>query len=62
MTTPRKLEDIASDLDDISVTLEEIKDESKGGCASDEKIDKAQADIERAADKLEESLDPDDRE
>lgn len=56
MTTSRKLEDIASDLDDMSVTLEEIKDNPSGD-ASEEKLDKVQADIDRAADSIEESLD-----
>ncbi len=57
MTTSRKLEDIASDLDDMSVTLEEIKDNPSGD-ASEEKLDKVQADIDRAADSIEKSLDP----
>lgn len=59
MTTPKKLEDIASDLDDISVTLEEIKDESKGHEISDGKFDRVTTDIARAADAIEETLDPD---
>jgi len=60
MTTPKKkkLEDIASDLDDISVTLEEIKDESTTHNISDEAFDRVQTDIERAADAIEETLDP----
>ncbi|HXG55211.1 MAG TPA: hypothetical protein VNJ03_07500 [Vicinamibacterales bacterium] len=60
MTTPKKkkLEDIASDLDDISVTLEEIKDESTTHNISDEAFDRVQIDIERAADAIEETLDP----
>ena len=58
MTTSRKLEDIASDLDDLSVTLEEIKENVKGNNACDEKLDKVREDIHRAADSIEASLDP----
>lgn len=59
MTTSRKLEDIASDLDDMSVTLEEIKDEIKSTDALDvRKIDKAQAALEEASDMIDESLTP----
>ncbi len=57
MTTARKLEDIASDLDDMSVTLEEIKDNPSGD-ASEDKLDKVQADMDRVADSIEKSLDP----
>lgn len=58
MTTSRKLEDIASDLDDMSVTLEEIKDNPNRSDASEKKLDKVQADMDRAADSIEETLDP----
>lgn len=58
MTTARKLEDIASDLDDMSVTLEEIKDDPNRSDASEEKLDKVQADLDRVADSIEKSLDP----
>jgi hypothetical protein len=58
VTTSRKLEDIASDLGDLSVTLEEIKDNSKCSDASKKKLDKVQADMDRAADSIEETLDP----
>ena len=58
VTTSRKLEDIASDLDDMSVTLEEIKDNPKNSDASEKKLDKVQADMDRAADSIEETLDP----
>jgi hypothetical protein len=58
VTTSRKLEDIASNLDDMSVTLEEIKEEIKGADRhdTDTKLDKVQTDMERAADVIEESL------
>ena len=58
MTTSRKLEDIASDLDDMSVTLEEIKDNPDSSDASKKKLDKVKADMDRAADSIEETLDP----
>ena len=58
MTTSQTLEEIASDLDDMSVTLEEIKENGKSNDASDEKLDKVQKDMHRAADSIEESLDP----
>jgi hypothetical protein len=58
VTTSRKLEDIASNLDDMSVTLEEIKEEIKGADRrdADTKLDKVQSDMERTADVIEESL------
>ena len=64
MNTSRKLEDIASNLDDISVTLEEIKDtvengESRDGDSRDAKLDKIQHGVDRAADTMEELIDPD---
>jgi len=58
VTTSRKLEDIASDLDDMSVTLEEIKDNPDSSDASKKKLDKVKADMDRAADSIEETLDP----
>ena len=59
--TTRKLEEIASHLDDMSVTLEEIREQVKGneGGSSLPKLDKVQADLERAADVIEEAVDPD---
>lgn len=57
MTTSRKLEEIASNLDDMSVTLEEIKEEVKEeAIARDEKLDKIHHEIERAADEIDENL------
>lgn len=57
MTESKKLEEIASDLDDMSVTLEEIKEESDDD-TSGKKLDKVQTDMDRAADAIEETLDP----
>ena len=56
MTTSKKLEDIASDLGDMSVTLEEIKE--TGNSHDSEKLDRVQTDLDRAADAIEEALDP----
>jgi hypothetical protein len=57
--TSRKLEEIASNLDDLSVTLEEIKETVKDDEAADpKKLDKIQRGIDRAADAIEEAVDP----
>lgn len=59
MTTPRKLEEIASSLDDLSITLDEIKNEMTDGASPNQhKLDRVKADMERAADAIEESVDP----
>ena len=42
----------------MSVTLEEIKDNPENSDASEKKLDKVQADMDRAADSIEETLDP----
>lgn len=58
MTTPRKLDDIASNLDDLSVTLEEIKEEIRDdGTRDTEKLDKVHYEMKRAADAIEEVTD-----
>jgi hypothetical protein len=55
--TSRKLEDIASNLDDMSITLEEIKEEiASDDPRSTDKLDQIQNDMERAADKIDDSL------
>lgn len=57
--TTRKLEEIAANLDDLSVTLEEMNEEIKiksDATQDTAKLDKVQADMERAADAIEESL------
>lgn len=57
MTTTRKLEDIASNLDDLSITLEEIKEEIKSDATRDTgKLDNVLTDMESAADTIEESV------
>ncbi len=60
MTKSRKLEEIAANLDDLSITLEEIKEEiTSDDTRGAEKLDKVYNDIERAVDGIEESLTPD---
>jgi hypothetical protein len=57
--TSRKLEEISSNLDDMSVTLEEIKDEIKSGDEGKlEKLDKVQAEMEKATGMIDDSLTP----
>ncbi len=58
--TTRKLEQIASNLDDMSVTLEEIREEITGNETGNPlpKLDKVQADMERAADQIDDVVDP----
>jgi hypothetical protein len=59
MDTSRKLESIANNLDDMSVTLEEIKEDVKATEAIDPaKLDQVQAQMERATDMIEEYIDP----
>ena len=60
MDTSRKLEDISSNLDDMSLTLEEIKDAvQENDTADTKKLDELQRDVHRAADAIEEVVDPD---
>jgi methyl-accepting chemotaxis protein len=57
VTKKRQLEEIASNLDDMSVTLEEIKDQVQDNEApSSKKLDKVQAGIEKATEVIDESL------
>ena len=58
--TTRKLEEIASNLDDMSVTLEEIKEEIKGQGSAESlpKLDRVHSELERVADVIEEAVDP----
>lgn len=61
MSTSRKLDEIAANLDDMSITVEEIKEhlaehdsaEHKRGVA---KIEQVQNDLARAADVIDEAL------
>ena len=59
MTTSRKLEDIASNLEDMSVTIEEIKEEADTDAIATEKLDTVRSDMARAADLIEEALETD---
>jgi hypothetical protein len=56
MTTSRKLEDIASNLDDMSTTLEEIKDRVGEEPAVRDRLDSLRTDMLRTAELIEESL------
>ncbi len=59
MGNSRKLEKIASNLDDLSVTLEEIKEAVQDDDPADtKKLDKIQGGMDRAADAIEEVVDP----
>jgi predicted Mrr-cat superfamily restriction endonuclease len=59
VTTSRKLEEVSSDLDDMSITLDEIKADVKSGEAGDIKeLDKVQAELEKASDLIDDSLTP----
>jgi hypothetical protein len=56
----RKLEEIASNLDDLSLTLEEIKESVQEEGRSDQKVlDKVEKDMERAADAIDDVVDSD---
>jgi hypothetical protein len=62
VTTPRKLEEIASSLDDMSLTLEEIKEEVTSTDRLDTaKLDQVQAEIEKATEAIEASIEPQER-
>jgi hypothetical protein len=56
VSTSRKLEEIASSLDDMSMTLEEIKDNVGSDVPAAGKLDEVQAEMEKATDLIEESL------
>ena len=56
MTNQRKLEDIVSNLDDMSTTIEEIKDESGSGPIATGKLDSLQTEMSRTAGLIEETL------
>ena len=63
VTTSRKLEEISSNLDDMSVTLEEIKEDVRTTDALDTvKLDKVKAEMERATEMIDEYVDPADDE
>ena len=55
-----ELEKVAAKLDDISETLEEMKGQADEGAAvSDDRLDAIETDVERAADAIEDKVDPD---
>ncbi len=55
----RKLEDIASDLDDISLSVEELKETAHGDDAVDaEALDEVERGIARASEAIDEAVDP----
>ena len=56
MTTDRKLEEIVSNLDDMSETIEEIKDQKGGASDATDKLDSLQGEMTRATDLIEEAL------
>ena len=58
MEKRRQLENIAANLDDISLTLEEIKDAAAdGGSTSAKALDKIEDEVTRAADAIDEAVD-----
>ena len=58
MEKTRQLGIIAANLDDISLTLEEIKDATaENGCASAEALDTIERDVTRAAEAIEQAVD-----
>jgi hypothetical protein len=56
VTTDRKLEEIVSNLDDMSETIEEIKDQKGGASDATDKLDSLQGEMTRATDLIEEAL------
>ena len=56
MTSPKTFEKITSDLEDMSVTLEEIKDKVPAESSVVEKVDSLRADMAKTAALIEESL------
>ena len=59
MDIDRKLEDVAANLDDISETIEEIKDEKWEGDQPKTGLDDLQQHVEQASDAIDEVVDPD---
>ena len=59
MNTDRKLGEVAANLDDMSDTIEEIKDAvDEGGTPSAATLDDLQEDVEEASDAIDEVVDP----
>jgi hypothetical protein len=59
MSENDKLERVAAKLDDISETLEEIRSAVVDGTPASKQLDGVQSDVKRAADAIEEVVDPD---
>ena len=59
MSNNDRLERVAAQLDDISETLEEIRSAVVEGGSYSKKLDCVQAEVQRAADAIEEVVDPD---
>lgn len=63
MNKSQQLDRIAGNLDDLSITLEEIKEDVKATDAVDiRRLDEIQTEMEKATDMIEESIDPGDPE
>ena len=59
MDTHRKLGEVAANLDDMSETIEEIKDAAaEGTLPSGAALDDLQADVEEASEVIDEVVDP----
>jgi methyl-accepting chemotaxis protein len=59
MDTDRKLGEVAANLDDVSDTIEEIKDAAQEGTLpSTATLDELQEDVEDASDAIDEVVDP----
>jgi len=60
MSHDDKLAEVAAKLDDISLTLEEIKSKvTEEGAPTATKLDGVQKEVTRAADAIDEAVDPD---
>ena len=59
MDTYRKLGEVAANLDDMSDTVEDLKNTmEEGGAPSGETLDRLQEDMEEASDTIDEIVDP----
>lgn len=59
MDTDRKLGEVAANIDDMSDSIEELKDAAhEGGSPSEDALDELQQDVEKASDAIDEVVDP----
>ena len=59
MDTDRKLGEVAANLDDMSDSIEELKDAAhEGGSPSEDTLDELQQDVEEASEGIDEIIDP----